>query len=446
VHPRTYVTLTLVVSSVLIAEGRVRADEPIRPLLLGGDFPTEAREVHYDPLLPSGEPLLSRPEWPATSAGSGRFPVSVSGGTETERASALQLLETAYERLWLVAGRPLSGPASLVWRLDPEAPSATPTVETEPLPTLGFDRSSTLCSGGRLVPGSAHECALAALVGERSPGTSKAFLSGLSRASRVDFEGPDQEDADWLVRANEHPEAPILTRTPTGAASDQSALFFAFLGDYSHGSIAETGLLALGLAATQTPSGALRYRAEPDALDIVRHSLGSSREQTARFFSALTDSRYLNGAGHLFGGLVSEKASETVRIDASSLPRHLVFPRHFGPSGSLALRVDVNVDPLTVAFRIFCESPVSTVWSVLRLGPEGQLRGRVILPYQEVAQNLGRRVASDGASALLLVGTNLGGVDLDHPYDPDHGPHEPHTCSVAVDAISVEMAGSSAPR
>jgi hypothetical protein len=52
--------------------------------------------------------------------------------------------------------------------------------------------------------------------------------------------------------------------------------------------------------------------------------------------------------------------------------------------------------------------------------------------------------------SLLLVGTNLDGVDLAHPFDPDHGPHEFHACTVAVDVMplgaDVAAMGSEIPK
>ena len=36
----------------------------------------------------------------------------------------------------------------------------------------------------------------------------------------------------------------------------------------------------------------------------------------------------------------------------------------------------------------------------------------------------------DEARAVLIVGTNLEGIDLSHPFDPDVAPFEPHTATV----------------
>lgn len=430
---RTYAALAL----LLLPESAPGLDLPrgevSRPLPLGGDVPTLQKKVPYDPLLPSGETIQISgpfaPEFPS----SGRFPLRVSGATAATRQKALQLLEGEYEELWLVGGHPLSGPGTLLWDLDSAGPDLQ--VEAEPLPSIGFDRAGTRCRGGLVDSATARRCALAGLVFERAPGTAVSLVVGLAHAGLTERDGPSFSDSTFLTKVNEHPETSAISRAPPPSEPDPSALFLSYLGRYAGGSATESGLLALGLSATVTKPRALRHFSEPDLLDVVRHSLGSSRETSARFFAAFSEERYVSGGGHWLGGMESEPARPAARIAASTLPRHLVLAPEFGPLGSLGLRLDLDIDPGLVAFRIFCEPPVSTVWSILRLGEHGELRGRVPIPFQEVAHEYGQRVGTDGASSLVLVGTNLGGVDLDHPYDPDHAPHETHACSVAVDAL-----------
>jgi hypothetical protein len=452
---RIYVALALSASALgFFSRPSEGAEGASRPFLLGGDAPASAPLAAVDPRLPSGEIRLPWSETllPSGEAGlqgerghgplaqSARFHIAVQGASPEARRRALGLLEQARERVWLASGELLAGDGSLLWVLDETRPS--PEVHRNFAPSLHFDRATTTCRGGSLTPLSAEACAISAAALARAPSTAQTLLGGLVRASAIEHAGPREEDASWLEQLNRDPEAPLLTRVPAPNRVEGSALFFGYLGEQGTGSALETGLLALGLSATQTPPLALRYLAEPDLCDVVRHSLGNSRENTARFFSTLAEERFLGQSGRLVGGLSSAPARVAWQVAFGTLPRHLVLPRELGPTGSVALRLEIDKNPVPIAFRIYCEQPVSTVWTVLRLGDNEQFLGRVPIPFQETGHTFGQRVHPEGAEALLLVGTNLGGVDLDHPYDPDHAPHEAHLCSIALSAMPEE---SSAP-
>ena len=65
-------------------------------------------------------------------------------------------------------------------------------------------------------------------------------------------------------------------------------------------------------------------------------------------------------------------------------------------------------------------------WTAVRIKPDGTEESRVTLPFQERATSVEQRIVNlAGLSGLLLVGTNMGGVDLAHPFDPDVAPYEP---------------------
>jgi hypothetical protein len=52
-------------------------------------------------------------------------------------------------------------------------------------------------------------------------------------------------------------------------------------------------------------------------------------------------------------------------------------------------------------------------------------------PFVERGTSIEQNLADlEGVQALMVVGTNLGGVDLAHPFDPDLSPFEPHGCTV----------------
>jgi len=436
---RTYVALALAALAFGFSASAVGDESAAsRPFLLGGDAPAFAHHANIDPRLPRGETRLESKTPLGPTVSSARFNIQIQGGSPSERRLALSLLEEAREQVWLSAGELLSGAGSLLWVLDKTQPS--PEVQRRAAPTLHFDQASAICRGGALNASSALECAAAAAALRRSPSAAQPLLGGLARAALIELHGPRAEDASWLTQLDGAPEAPLLTRLPAPGHVEGSALFFGYLAEQGTGSALETGLLALGLTATQTPPRALRYLAEPDLLDVVRHSVGNSREAFARFFSTLAEERFLGQSGRLAGGLTSPPARLGWEVPSSSLPRHLVLPRELSPTGSVALKLDTRGQSAEVAFRIYCEKPVSSVWTLLRLGEQGELLGRVAVPFQESASHLAQRIHPAGARALLLVGTNLGGVDLEHPYDLDHAPHETHLCSVALSLMPGESA------
>jgi hypothetical protein len=357
-----------------------------------------------------------------------------------ERRLALSLLEAAYGDLWLLGGRSFTGPRPVEWTL--EGHDTDIEVDSEPTPTIAFDSGATRCRGGAATRRSAYLCAAAGLVFERAPSTAQSTALALGEAIFIDSSAGGPELVPWIQKAPQAPEEPVLERLKDRDGGPR-AMFFLFLAQYMGLSPGEAGLLALGLGSSRTPARSLRHFGEPDLMDVLRHSFGNSREGIARFWSSFSEQRYVRGDS--FGGFHFEPARAAVEVRASSLPRHVALTPQVAPTGSVALRVDLDEDPGLLAFRIFCEPPVSTVWSILRIGADGQLASRVPITYQEVASEYSQRVGTDGAEALLVVGTNLGGVDLDHPYDPDHAPHERHSCTIAVDALqdgSVERPAS----
>ena len=73
------------------------------------------------------------------------------------------------------------------------------------------------------------------------------------------------------------------------------------------------------------------------------------------------------------------------------------------------------------------------VWKIVKLDDKGQEIGRIDVAFEQRGTEIERRVVTlEGTRSLLIVGTNLGGVDLAHPFDPDHEPFEPHGCTVYV--------------
>src|SRR5690606_12995930 len=108
----------------------------------------------------------------------------------------------------------------------------------------------------------------------------------------------------------------------------------------------------------------------------------------------------------------------------SSLPRTLVLRRALAPGGSAYVQIELDqAQAGYVAMRTSCEEPVSYVWSLLVLDENHHVQRHVPVTFREQSFHEEARIGELAhAHALVAVGTNLGGVDLAHPFDPDHGP------------------------
>lgn len=369
-------------------------------------------------------------------------------------------LEGAPERLFPhdVDGK---GFGSLAGWLD-EPPSAGElTVHIEPLPSRGFDRATAFCLGGETeLERSAHLCvAEASLVGHapaHAPHVRRAYGTHLWWR----FGALGLSDRRALATLQRAPERAVMKRRRS-RESEGAALWFEYLDGHAATPNLPAGYVAtaaLALAATRTPPGALRWHAEPDVLDVLRSSLDHSRERAARFWDGFAQSRMRlgrEGAAEAFlwpfltpalsgsasasertllgGGTEGPKVTPTPawELTASSLPRHFALPRPLAPTGSVSFVLTLDRPVLALALRATCEAPVSYVWSVARYDRAGNLVSTLLVPFQERQRITEQRIIElDGVHELVVSGTNLGGVDLAHPFDPDHEPFEPHGCSV----------------
>lgn len=408
------------------------------PLLLGGESSVLPRAIPLDPRLPRGELRAEAAAFErarVTQPGeltvhSSRYPLSVSAPLRTQAQRGLSLLEDAFERFWLAEGAaPRRAP--LHWRLSQGPNGPLSELHALRLPSLGFDRARAICEGGALDPIAAESCVSEGLLLGVAPATARAIARGYSHwRRRAVVPAPAQESLRDSLRGEPH--RALVTRDPSSLTSRASSLFFAALAERSNAPARDTCFLALGLTATRTAPGALRWDAEPDVLDVLRPSLGRDRESYARFFDRLATARFLRAEGlELVSELQGGLAEPAWSVEFTSLPRNLTLKNPLAPTGSAAIEIK-NGSPMEapLALRLDCESPVTYVWSVVRLGQEGELLSQFPFPYREISSRYEERLETQGAYRLLLVGTNLGGVDLDHPYDPDHSPHEAHGCSV----------------
>ena len=120
-------------------------------------------------------------------------------------------------------------------------------------------------------------------------------------------------------------------------------------------------------------------------------------------------------------------------MPVSSLPRRIAPTFPLAPLGMVAVRVPIDqpLDHQMLGLQVAWEPPSAFVWTVLKLGPGDREMGRIDLAYQQRATMAEQRLVLDPkVESLLILGINLGGIDLVHPPDPDHAPFEAHGCTV----------------
>lgn len=425
------------------------------PLLLGGGKPPRRAPVELDPWLPTGAPVydgVERPASPQPPACSLQYPVCVhtqAGVHATTPLLALQALERAYERLVLVLDlpRPLSdyeagGTADFDLYLEPNAPSPLRVGHDPPAPGY-WDRASAFCVVSD-APGEELERAATLCLAEAiALGVDAAATPEVRRAyaTHVWWTVGSPTNRDWLIldNAQAHPERSLVgldvTATTTG-------MFFEYV-DVLASALGPTGLSTafLSAASGKTAPSSLRWDNEPDVLDVLRHTLDERTGRVAALFGDLAVRRAFLGSrdeGSHWPWLAWAGDFGRVRFDWvlpwSSLPRRVLATRPLEPTGSVYFYVPLD-GPLkaadTLGFRAEWEGPSSFVWSLVRVGADGAELSRLDVPFQERGSSAEQRLTSlEGAAAVIVVGTNLGGVDLAHPYDPDIAPYEPAGCTV----------------
>jgi hypothetical protein len=250
---------------------------------------------------------------------------------------------------------------------------------------------------------------------------------------------PTARDAEALDDFQANPQLSPLTRE-LGPASEGAALFVDYverqLGTGSPGLLATSMFLVSG---GETPRGSARWRNEPDYADVLRQAFPSA-EALSDFVLGFAVARAFAGSrddGRRWPERLWAGDAGRVRFDwivkASSLPRRVAPLRPLEPLGAAYVwleldRVSLNA---TLGFRAEWEAPTLFRWTVIAVDATGHLLKRYDLPYVENATVAERTIVDyQGADALLVVGTNLGGVDLAHPFDPDQEPWEPHSFTV----------------
>ncbi len=431
-------------------------------VLLGGAPPTRKAPVALDPWLPTGAAVFSGPsrpeDTPEPPACSWSRPVCVHGAAGVGQdavLAALSALETAYEALILTLGLP--APISDWGRGGSDAldlylgASTTAPVEVgldSPEPT-SVDQASGFCvagpdprmSWGRLATLCVAETIALRLDASASPHARRGFAAHLWRIVGR------PESADWraLDDFQAHPELAVARRDRT-PSSEGAGLLFDFLEERL--SAASPGLLTtslFALAAGKTGPGSARWDNEPDVFDVLRQSLEEKPRRMADLLGDFSVARAFAGdrddGTHLptlgwAGSFARARFDWVIRL--SSLPRRVASLRPIEPTGAMYvwLQLDRPIDDLTLGFQAEWEAPVAFSWVLVRVDAQGRELSRVYAPVpQRGTQTDQRMVDFTGTAAVLVAGTNVGGVDPNHPFDPDVVPFEGHGCTVYLTAL-----------
>ncbi len=427
----------------------------VAQLLLGGPPPIPEPDVRRDPSLPTGASLApaKRPEATERAACSLRRPVCVQrvGEVDAQLAlAALDDLENAYEQLVLVLGLPQprrgwdGGGVDLY--LDP---AAGPQLETslDPSAPYGFDSARLFC---RVAPGprEAMQRAATLCLGEAIATRLDAALAPDLRRAYATYlwwtvGTPTPADVLTVDDAQTHPERALANREQTTLNGGPAALFFEYLDTHwGRGRSGWVPSAVLAAASGRTRGLTMTWNNEPDVFDVLRHTLDEKTGEFARLVGDFAVDRAFLGDrddGTHWPRWSWPGAAGSVRFDwhlkSSSLPRRVAAARPIEPNGAMYVWLELDDIELgtTLGFQAQWEPPVAFQWNLVRVAKDGRELSRLVIPFKEQATEVTQTVTNlETAAGLLIVGTQLGGVDLLHPFDPDVAPYEAHSCTTYI--------------
>jgi hypothetical protein len=435
-------------SSSARGESSVQRDLPRPSLLLGGEAASAPASVPLDPLLPSGaEVRVERRPASASAACALREPLCVHHDGLVSAALAheyARALERARRDLVYALGLPAPLPdmalgptAGLDFYLSSDAP-----LDVHVGADVAFgdeSRRSGFCvarpSRAEARRQAAQCVAGAVLLGVDAGETPflRRAIAGYLATLLIAPTGRDLAAVD-VLQAN--PQLSIAGRDDAAESAGALLLF-----EYVDARLAagEPGLLPVALAQlarSATLPGQPRYHNEPDLIDVLRGAFAGSASGFEDFMLGFAVERAFIGArddGRRHPTLAWLGDVGRVRFDwvltASSLPRRVAPRRPLEAFGCAYTWLELDRVTLgkALAFRAEWEAPATFRWALLTIDARGQVLGRFDLPYVQNATAAERAIEDyDGAVGVLVAGINLGGVDLAHPFDPDHEPSEPH--------------------
>jgi hypothetical protein len=450
---RAHRAAALLGSALSILPSPLWAERDRPGLLWGGGVSAAQQQVFIDPSLPTGAAVQSqpRPRHLPRQVCSWRQPVCIHHPTQLPEdlsAAYLLALEDAYARLVGALGlpAPLSDPglgpsAGLDLYLLPDGPSELSVV---PDPRMRLDdRTSAHC---RVRPSreqhrwQATSCVAEALLLGLDAGETPQLRRSIAAYLSQTVEGTSNADLDSIDTLQNNPQLGIAGRE-LSSESAGAALFMHYLDRrLAAGRRGSLPVALVQLSRGESAAGQPAWNNEPDAFDVLRQAFHGSSESFDTFMLSFAVQRAFLGSrdnGHTAPELLWLGDAGRVRFDwvlkASSLPRRVAPLRPIEPLGASYIWLDLDRITLgaSLGFRANWEAPVSFRWTLATVDADGNLLKRYDLPYVQNATSAERSIEDyAGASAVLIVGTNLGGVDLAHPFDPDFEPFEPHGFTV----------------
>jgi hypothetical protein len=457
---RTGLFIAVLSICLTLAPGRSGAQS----LLLGPE-PPPRQLVPLDPRLPTGA-LRWSPQpgveamWRACSA---RVPVCVAGSRSQSAGSFSPEALRALERAWdlLIVGARLPRPAlvpgsegsELTWRLEDSArftqaestPPMTAGFITPTVPLLSTqrgDRAWAHCIGlpAQSLERTALQCVAESSLAAVAPAVSSHLRRAWSTRLASVVLGPTSEPEGGAA-----PPSQAIVGSQLLPNSGAAQVLFEFLETYLAGKYSDDVSTALlTREPTSTAPGAARWNGEPDLLDVLRSTL--STERTPQGYAEMWSSFALwRRTPTAPGASWQQQTWEALRpppdliLPLDTLPRRVLTPRVLEPSGEVGIWIPFNEvapRPRSLGMRMTCESPASYSWGLARTDRSGHQLGRIPIAFEPGQPEVERSVTlqpEDGG--LLLVGTNLGGVDSRHPFDPDVAPYEPHACVIYVTVL-----------
>jgi hypothetical protein len=406
---------------------------------------------------PAIEPRARMPEgwaaWPR--ACSFRHAVCVHAQPGTDGASLVAAVDAA-DRAWDVVTGALKLPAPdadldgahHVFLVDAVA-GGEATYLSERDARAHYDRASAFTLVDRKTPrGCALDTRLARTIAR----------AALYRAAPATDEGSARAEAAYLARLavpcaaarvdgvdlfQQHPERTIVDTWPdadarVGVEYDAGASLFFWWLDDAFGT--EPGAVVRGLwalAATKTPLGALTWRDEPDAFDVLRKTFagaigtGSTIDDLLGRFAV--DRAFVGDAsdGVRFVESRGLGAAGRVRTDWSvSWPekaRRFASPQGIAPTGAAYVVVDHAGARPGSRLRVEAEweEHAKMRWFVVKIDASG--KPIASLPIESLERGTTAQmtvVDLDATAKVLVVGAALG--EPRQSFDPDEGVWEPH--------------------
>ncbi|MEZ4225836.1 MAG: hypothetical protein R3B13_33090 [Polyangiaceae bacterium] len=424
--------------------------------LFGGPAPSKRPPVVTDPWLPQGNPLGHELERPHTQgrACSASAPVCVHWQDE-QRATAeraLAVVTKAYRKLVYALRLPepladlgLGGSDALdLYLVDDGSELAVHRTATR----LGaFDSSAAFCTLGSAyeLERAATLCVAEAIAWRVNASTAPHLKRAYATHAWQTLGSPTASDLEGLDDLQSNPQLGVATRD-LSELSEASSIWFEYLDQrLGRGDPLGVSTALLSASATQTPASGFEWHAEPDAFDVLRHTFDDKPRQFAEFFLGFAVARAFVGSrddGSHLPSLSWAGSFGAARFDwvlpFSTLPRRVGVLRPLAPTGSVYLWLPLDKVPegKSLGFQAQWESPATFHWALVRVDGQGRELGRLIAPFSERGNEVQQSIVDlKGTAGILVVGTNLGGVDPAHPFDPDVAPHEPHGCTVYLAAI-----------